>query len=187
MKCPAFESLILDMKSNSIEKEHYQFEYNGFRFDVILSIVLNGYEILIAIHTHNWGCVLKMNHNYIVEMPDEYYFSLRDILGLNWNKNHFNSAVFLRLLSEKSPRRSSRRGVDYKELREYLPYRKVDENNKVYFCGWNDHTKDKRHAKNFDKTEFFFGKTVADYCRKNNISSIWSDIPRDEKIVTKPW
>lgn len=187
MRCPAFEPLINDMKFNEIEKEHYHFDFNGFRFDVILSITKNGYEILVAIHTHNWGCVLDMSNNYVIEVPDDVYFSLCDILNLNWNKNHFNSAAFLLLLSENSPRTSNCRGVDYRELRNYLPYRHVDEEDKIYFCGWNDHIKDGRKAHNFDKTEFYFGKKVADYCIKNNISSLWSAIPRDECKVTKPW
>ena len=187
MRCPAFEPLINDMKFNNIEKENYQFDFNGFRFDVILSMVNNGYEILVAIHTHNWGCVLKMSSNYIIEVPDNIYFSLREILHLDWNKNHFNSAAFLRLLSENSPRTSNRQGVDYRELRDYLSYRHVDEEDKIYFCGWNDHTKDNRKAHNFDKTEFYFGKKVADYCRNHNISSLWSDIPRNEQRITNPW
>lgn len=175
------------MKANNVDKEHYLFNYNGFTFDVILSIANIGYEILIAIHTHNWGCVLQMNNNYNVDMADQDYYSLCNILNLNWSKNHFNSSAFLRLLSENSPQCSNGQGVDYKELRKYLPYRQVDESEKKYFCHWNDHQKDHRTARNFDKTEFYFGKKVADYCRKNNISSIWSDTPRDERKVTKPW
>lgn len=187
MKCLAFEPLINSMKSNDVEKEHYFFNYNGFRFDVILSIANIGYEILIAIHTHNWGCVLKMSRNYIIEVPDDVYFSLRRLLHLDWNNNHFSSAAFLRLLSENSPKYSNCQGVNYRELRNYLPYRQVDEAKKIYFCGWNDHKRDNRTAHNFDKTEFYFGKTISDYCRKNNVSSMWSDIPRDERKVTKPW
>lgn len=187
MRCTAFKPLINDMKANNIEKEHYHFDFNGFRFDVILSIVHSGYELLVAIHDENWGCVLNMNNNYYIEVPDDVYFTLRDILRLDWNTNHFNSAAFLRLLSERSPRHSNCQGVAYTEFRNYLPYRIVDERDKIYFCGWNDHTKDKRKAHNFDKTEFYFGKKIADYCRKNNISSMWSDIPRDERKITNPW
>ena len=62
-----------------------------------------------------------------------------------------------------------------------------DDEDKIYFCGWNDHKADKRKAHNFDKTEFYLGKKVADYCRANNISSLWSDIPRDERRLTNPW
>ncbi len=187
MKCNDFIPLINDMKINNIDKEHYSFDYNGFRFDVILSITYHGYEILIAVHTHNWGCVLSMNKYYNIEIPNEIYFSLCKLLNLNWSEDHFSSAAFLRLLSKNSPKKSKCTGVTYQFLRNYLPYRQVDDAAKIYFCGWNDHKKDKRKAKNFDKTEFFFGKSVADYCRKNNISSLWSDIPRDEHIVNKPW
>lgn len=141
MRCPEFEPLINDMNANHIEKEHYCFDYNRFRFDVVFSIMNSCYEI----------------------------------------------ALFLRLLSENSPRQSTRQGVDYTELRRYLPYRHVDEEDKIYFCGWNDHQKDRRQARNFDKTEFFLGKAVAEYCRENNISSLWSDIPRDERQLTNPW
>lgn len=186
MRCIAFEPLINDMRANNIEKEHYCFEYNGFKFDVILSIVSRGYEILVAIHTHNWGCVLNMNNNYIVEMSNEDYYSLCNILHLNWSKNGFSSSVFLRLLSEKAPKFSNKKGVEYHELQSYLSYRQVDDADKIYFCGWNDHQKDNRNAHNFEKTEFYFGKTIADYCRKNNISSMWSDIPREEKPFTNP-
>lgn len=158
MRCPEFEPLINDMNANHIEKEHYCFDYNRFRFDVVFSI-----------------------------MNSKDYNDLCRILNLNWRKDHFNSALFLRLLSENSPRQSTRQGVDYTELRRYLPYRHVDEEDKIYFCGWNDHQKDRRQARNFDKTEFFLGKAVAEYCRENNISSLWSDIPRDERQLTNPW
>lgn len=121
MRCPAFEPLIIDMKAHDIDKKHYFFNYNGFRFDTILSIASTGYEILVAIHTHNWGCVLKMDDNFIIEMQDDDYYSLRSILNLDWNTNHFNSATFLRLLSEHAPLHSNMLGVGYRELRNYLP------------------------------------------------------------------
>jgi len=187
MKVNEFKPLIEDMNKNKIDKEHYKFDYNGYCIDVILSIVNGGYEILVAIHTHNWGCVLKMNDDFLVEMPNDAYYSLCDVLHLNWSENHFNSSLFLQLLSKNAPSCSSLKGVNYRELRRYVSYRKVDEADKIYFCGWNDHILDKKTARNFDKTEFYFGKIVADYCRTNNISSLWSHIPRDEKHETKPW
>ena len=187
MKCENFKYLINDMKINGIDKEHYSFVFKGFTFDVVLSIVSTGYEILVAIHSRNWGCALEMNKYFCVEMPDISYFELRDILQLNASKDKFYSSVFLTLLSTKAPHQSNRKGVSYNELRNYLPYRKVDEANKIYFCGWNTHISDGRNARNFDKTEFFLGKNVADYCRKHNISSMWSDVPRDEKKYINPW
>ncbi len=187
MRCPNFAPLAEDMKTKGIDKERYNFDYNGFHFDVVFSIVSEGYEILVAIHTHNWGCVLNMNKYFYVDMNDDDYFALSNLLNLNWKNNQFNSAVFLKLLSDRAPQVSSGIHIDYRELRQFLQYRHVDDADKIYFCGWNDHKIDNRIARNFDKTEFYLGKTVADYCRKNNISSLWTDIPRDERNVTAPW
>ena len=106
---------------------------------------------------------------------------------IDWSENHFNSSGFLKLLSQKAPQISSCKKIPYEELRAYLPYRKVEDADKIYFCGWNDHIRDKRKAHNFDKTEFYLGKTVADYCRQHNISSLWTDIKRDEMSLTNPW
>ena len=187
MKCLKFLPLLKDMKTNRIDKEHYSFLFNNFKFDVILAIMSSDYEILVAIHSENWGCVLRMDENFNVKMSDSDYYSLRAILGLSWQENKFSSDKFLFLLSDKAPRKSSLQKIDYKEKLKYLNYRNVEEKDKIYFCGWNDHLKDGRRARNFDKTEFYFGNQVATYCRKHNISSLWSDIPRDEKIVTNPW
>lgn len=187
MKCWKFLPLLKDMQANKIDKEHYSFNYNGYEFDVIVSFALLGYEILVAIHSFNWGCVLQMDNNLNIEMNNNDYFSLCKILGLNWQNDHFNSSKFLYLLSEKAPPCSNLQGVQYNELRKYLPYRSVDEADKIYFCGWNDHRRDGRNARNFDKTEFYFGIQIANYCRSHNISSLWSSIPRDEKTANKPW
>ena len=58
---------------------------------------------------------------------------------------------------------------------------------KIYFKGWNDHIKDHNKARNFEKTEFYFGKEIADYCRKNNISSLWTHIASEKKLYYNPW
>lgn len=73
-----------------------------------------------------------MNQNYNIEVPDDIYYSLCNLLHLNWNIHHFSSATFLRLLSEKSPNKSSCQGVNYELLIDYLPYRHVDEKDKIF-------------------------------------------------------
>ena len=39
----------------------------------------------------------------------------------------------------------------------------------------------------YEKTEFYFGKEVADYCRVNNISSLWTHIAKEEDTFYNPW
>ena len=73
-----------------------------------------------------------------------------------------------------------------------MPFRKkyikaADEPDKTVFVGWNDHKLDKRVARNFGKTELFLGKKVADFCRCNNISSLWTSPEKaSEKDISYP-
>lgn len=186
MKAYALKPLIADMQRNDIFIEHYSFTYNGHIFDVVISVKSNGYEILIGVHKSHWGCVLSMDKTLEVNMPDKIYYSLRDILDLKYSDRHFNSFEFLLLLSKSAPKKSACTKVDLSVLRSFTKYRPVDENDKIYFIGWNTHIKDKRQARNFDKTEFFFGKDVADYCRAHNISSLWTSDPAEEKPYSNP-
>lgn len=187
MKCLKFSPLLRDMQKHNIDKEHYSFTYKSKKFDVILAIVESGSEILIAIHSDNWGCALKMDELFNVQMDDITYYRLCKILNLTWKKDGFNSDKFLFLLSEKAPRKSGLQGVSYETMRLYTRYRIVSESDKIYFCGWNDHRKGGKKAHNFDKTEFYFGYQVAEYCRRHNISSMWTDIPANETKTETPW
>lgn len=187
MKAYALKPLINDMKSHSIDKEHFSFTYNQIRFDAILAIMTNGYEILLAANNSNWGCLLYMENDLEIFMPDHYFYSLREILDLNKSEHHFTSFDFLLLLSKSAPKKSSLEKIDYTYLRNFIPYRHIEESQKIYFHGWNDHVKDKRTAHNFDKTEYYFGKSIADYCRRHNISSIWTDEFHKEKPFMEPW
>ena len=49
----------------------------------------------------------------------------------------------------------------------------VDPERRTIFYRWVDQNKSGRLAHNFEKTETYFGKNVADYCRRHNITSQW--------------
>ena len=182
----ALRPLISNMRKNDIFIEHYSFSYNRHLFDVVISVKATGYEILVGVHKVQWGCVLLMNEKLEVNMSDKDFYSLRNILDLNYSKEGFTSFKFLLLLSKSAPKKSACTKVDPSILRSFTKYRPVDENDKIYFIGWNTHMKDKRKARNFDKTEFFFGKDVADYCRVHNISSLWTSDPAEERSYSNP-
>lgn len=93
---------------------------------------------------------------------------------------------FLLLLSAHAPKKTKCLIVPVSELQFFAHSKGVEESEKIYFKGWNAHLSDNRQARNFDKTEFYFGKEIADYCRANNISSIWTSEPSEEKQYTNP-
>ena len=170
-----FKSLIHDMKKNNQDIDKYTFVFNSITFELILDISYSPYDILIGARAKNWACTLKMFPGYTVSMSDKDFYSLCNILNLKPSKDSFTSFKFLKYINDHAPRFCSSSIVRPSDL---MPYRKnkikkTDEADKTVFWGWNDHQIDKRKAQNFAKTELFFGKRVADYCREKNISSIW--------------
>lgn len=178
--------LVTDMKKNHVDKDRFSFVYN-LKFDVIVAIVNDGYELLVGLHTVNYGFLVKVNQYFVAELKDEDYYNLCHYLNLSYQNGGFTSNVFLKLLSSKIPENYSGYKHSYKNMIPFLKCKPVDESQKIYFKGWNDHIKDQNEAKNFSKTEFYLGKEVADYCRKNNISSIWTHIATDEITYYAPW
>lgn len=180
------KSLITDMKENHVDKDRFSFVYK-VRFDVIVAIVSDGYELLIGLHSINKGLLIKVSPNYVAELKEDDYFNLRDWLNLSYKNDGFTSNVFLSLLSSKIPEKYSGYKYSYEDMIPYLKCKPVDESEKKYFKGWNDHIKDHKEAHNFDKTEFYFGKKIADYCRQNNISSIWTNKANEKNMYYNPW
>ena len=68
---------------------------------------------------------------------------------------------------------------------------KIDPQRRTVFYRWVDQTKNDRQAHNFKKTEFYFGKKVADYCRTHNITSQWLTPEQATRLhiqtVKYPW
>lgn len=186
LKFPRLQSLVEDMNKNHVDKDRFGFQYK-YHFDVIVSIVHNGYDLLIGIHEINYGLVVHVSPNFVAELTGDDYYSLCTNLNLSYQKDNFSSSVFLKLLSSKIPEKYSGYKHNYKNMFPFLKYQQVDESEKKYFVGWNDHAKDHRQARNFSKTEFYLGKAVADYCRDHNISSLWTKYPSEEEHYTDPW
>lgn len=178
--------LIHSMHSNNKSMEQFNVVYANVRFDIILCIDKIPYEILIGAINHNWSCILYMKKGYIVEMSDDDYYNLCNILNLNWNEDHFSSIIFLKYIAERSPSCISNNYPIPSTVARIRNNRDVDEADKIYFVGWNNHIQDHRKARNFDKTEEFLGLNIANYCRMHNISSMWSDNPIDENPPTFP-
>lgn len=191
LKFPNLGLLVPDMELKKVDRERFTFIYNGQTIDCIFSFVGKAYESLVGIHDLNYGFVAEVYKNvrceYVAVIDDEIYIGFCKALNLSYKADGFNSNTLLTLLSKHIPTKSSGTKIRYDEMRRFLPYRAVDESEKIYFKGWNDHVKDGRVARNFDKTEFYLGKEVADYCRRNNISSLWTADSSEEVKVTNPW
>ena len=188
---PNISDLVPTMRMSAVDKEHFSFPYARQTIDCILSLCEKGCELLVGVHMLNFGFVVPIMRNkrglYIGELSDNDYNAFCRALGLTFRGDGFSSNTLLKLLSSNIPVKSTGQRVSYEEMRRFVKCRHVDEADKIYFKGWNDHKADGKIARNFDKTEFYCGKEVADYCRANNISSIWTDIKSDELTYKVPW
>lgn len=177
------------MRKSRKDIEQYYITYSNGKFDIIYDISKTPFELLIGAVNYNWACVLEVIDGFYTSMPDSDFYSLCNILNLKPGKEHFTSFMFLNYIASKSPTQCTNQIVDPSHLSKFRnkKVKSADEPEKIYFVGWNNHLKDKRKARNFDKTELFFGKRVADYCRKNNISSMWTDKRYDSSKASYPW
>lgn len=191
---PAFRPLIDDMNCKNVDREHFHTQYAGVRFDVIISLDVHPYEMLIGGQGINWACILKISDDLEIIMPDDSFFDLRRKLDLNGKGiDKFGSYIFLKYISEHAPKHCSGLPVQPSVMQHWYPNRTrmIDEEDRTVFYRWVDQNKKGNEAHNFDKTQRYFGKNVADYCRTNNISSQWLTPEQAEKmhiqIVRYPW
>lgn len=182
--------LYSDMKRNKKSLEEFTITYNNVEFDCILDVDSIPFELMIGAINHNFACILYIEIGFITEMSDKDYFALCDILNLNYNKHHFSSFAFLKFIDERSPHKCNNKIVPVRKL---VPFRenkisKKDKAEGFIFCGWLTHKGNNNgHVKNIDKTEKFFGKQVAAYCKKNDISSKWTTDPSKQVRESYPW
>lgn len=177
-------AFIKSMREQKLDLSEFVFSYNKINFDVIMDISTIPFQMLLGAQSINFAIVLNVEQGFSIDFPDEAFYELCNKLHLIPGKETFTSFLFLSYISRRVPTTSNTSVVQPSHI---LPFRKHlinknDEADKTVFIGWNDHKRDKRKARNFDKTELFFGKQVADFCRKNNISSIWGIAAKEKEI-----
>lgn len=172
-----FSPLKKDMCLNHVDREQFHFTFAGCAFDAIFSIDKRPYELLIGMMGTGWATVCYMLPGYYTAMNDADFFDLRHLLHLRKDSDEeLTSWKFLIHVDCCVPRYSRCKMVDPDKSCELNQNagKDIPDGDKTHFFGWNDHQKDHRKARNFEKTEMILGKEVADYCRENNISSKWT-------------
>lgn len=179
-----FRQLYLDMMNNGKSQEKFRFVINRVEFESIFLIDRNPFELLVGVRAHQFAFTLEIRKGFVTTLPDDVYYKICEILQLSYSEDHFSSFKFLSEIDRAIPLCCSPNRVQPHEVAYYK--RNVPECEKIYFYGWNDHLKDKRDAQNFEKTRLLLGDKVADFCRENNISSMWTDRPSDAVTYYDP-
>lgn len=173
-----------DMRAQKRARDQFNFTYNKLEFDVIFLVDRTPFELLVGVKKRQFAFALQLERNFYTNIPNEIYYQLCRLLDLNYDKNKFSSSVFLQYIDEHTPEKCRKKMVEPHEIAYYK--RDIPESDKKYFCGWNDHLADGRRARNFDKTRALLGDAVADFCLRNNISSMWTDVCKDRLEYKDP-
>lgn len=179
--------LLLDMKKNNATKDKFAFTYNQVRFEVIILIDCQPYELLFGVVGHNFSFILNLRKGFNLQnIPDPVFYRLCEILNLKAGKDTFTSFAFLKYMATCIPEKFSNIVVQPHEIMAHKK-KDVPEEEKIYFCGWKTYKEDSTHsAKNFEKTRKILGESVYIFCEKHNISSCWTSELGKRKDYTVP-
>lgn len=191
---PQLRLLIFDMKKKHNDREHYTAKAQDTIFDIIICLDRIPHEVLIGGQGINWACSMELSDEFEMSMDDDDFYELRKKLNIKkGGAIKFGSYIFMKTIFDQSPKQCSGKPVQPNVMKRWYRNRcKVNNpEEQTVFYRWVDQTKSGHKAHNFDKTELYFGRRVADYCRRNNISSQWITEEQAEKMhigtVKYPW
>lgn len=189
IKLYGLQPLTSSMKRKHVDMNQFSVTYNDVEFDVIYDVGCTPFELLIGAKYINLATTVQIKKGYTASMNDSDFYRLCTILNLKPGKNLFTSFTFLRFIASNAPK-DAKDGIISSTAVAKFRHNKIpieQEKDKIYFIGWNNHKKDGRIARNFEKTELLLGSSIANYCRKHNISSMWSNQSSDKQKETYPW
>lgn len=186
MKLYEIKPLLQDMGRNNAKVDKFKFKYNNVEFEIIVLIERSPFELLFGVIGYNYSFVLTLEKGYeLQELSNDIFYKLCEILNLKPGRETFTSYKFLKYMAQKVPNKYSKREIQPHEIAKYKQI-DVDEADKIYFCGWKIYKDSKRNAKNFEKTRKWLGDEAYEFCKKNNISSCWTDIEINRRDYYTP-
>lgn len=187
MKLLEIKPLLSDMGKNNAKMDKFRFTYNKVEFEVIIFIDRNPFELLFGILDENFSFILELKKGYqLSNLSNQDFFRLCDILNLKPGKETFTSFKFLKYFAKRLPTQYSKNNIEPHEIAWYKS-KYVPESHKIYFLGWRTYGPESSHsAKNFKKTREFLGEETYEFCKKNNISSRWTDEPKEREDYYTP-
>lgn len=178
-------ALYRDMMRQGIVREAFNFTINGVTLKSIFLIDRKPFELIVGVVGTQFGFIIKLYKGFTAEwLNDADLWELRKLLNLKRSGNQFTSFKLFREIDAHAPAKCSRQKISFQDIAHYR--RDVPEADKVFFCGWVQHLTDGRTVRNVEKTRVMMGDQIADFCEKNNISSMWSDKKRDDKPFQPP-
>ena len=173
------------MLRQRIDREAFDFTINGVTLKSIFLIDRKPFELIVGVVGTQFGFIVKLYKGFTAEwLNDADLRELRRLLNLKKSGDQFTSFKLFWKSDAHAPTKCSRQKVSFRDIAYYK--RNVPEADKIFFRGWMHHRADGKTVRNVEKTRMMMGDQIADFCEKNNISSMWSDKQRDAKPFQPP-
>lgn len=174
-----------DMKKHKETRAIFDFEYNCKKFSCIFITDVIPYRLYVTTLGKNPIVFeLEVEKGYMVKSYLDDYKKLIEYLGLKYSPDHiFKPSDFFAALNKSIPKNFRNKPSYTEVLRVVSKKRRIEEADKIYFCGWYSNPDGKFvRPENLEKTRNAFGDKKAKLCQEKNISSCWTDIAKDEKL-----
>lgn len=176
-----------DMIAQNVISTIFNIVYNKHMFSCIFIIGTSGHQLYMTTVEKTPHTIL-VNINSDFQTPTslchEYYMAIANYLGFTASKNNpFRPGKFFEEFDSYIPMRHDRTPSVSMMISIIGTARNVPDSEKIYFTHWKKNP-DGAHVSegNYWKTRSIVGEETANYFRKKNISSCWSDIPHDENL-----
>ena len=73
---PSIIPWINDMLDKDVDRDHFYTTFATIRFDVLVCLDTEPYEMLIGARGLNWACTLTISQNFEMQMDDYDFYSL---------------------------------------------------------------------------------------------------------------
>ena len=174
-----------DMMKKGEERVTFPFEFNGKTFSCIFLTDIIPYRLyLTTLGLYPVVFELEIEKGYKSKCFIDDYKKLVDYLEIKYDPTHkFVPFDIFKVLNKRIPKKFTVR-PDYKDtLKIASKRRKIEEEAKVYFCGWRRNAVGKNvREENLEKTRSAFGNAKAEMCKRKNISSCWTDRACEEEL-----
>jgi hypothetical protein len=176
-----------NMNGQGIISTAFNVIYNHHEFSCIFIIGITNHQLYITTPgqiPYTIYVSIDPNFNPPSMLAHEDYVALADYLGFTPNKeNPFKPFSFFEEFDHHCPTDHHVSPTVADMAKVIGASRNIPDKNKIYFVCWRKNPNGSHVSDgNYLKTSSIVGEEVANNLRENNISSCWSDIPRDEHL-----
>lgn len=187
MHLPGLQRLHASMQSVGIDRIQFQLAHNHLTFAGVFLADVSPYELAFGAIGHEFVLIFNVDNGYNISAyihDAQALAALKDALNLGRGGAAFRVSDFMREIDAALPARANPNHIpSYADV--VRVYRHVEEAAKVHFVGWHNNTVrgEKVRPQNLTKTRRLLGQAPHDFCKRNNFSSCWSDIPPTKPIA----